>query len=145
MVSGGSGPGVTSLGAIVINAAGERFADESMGPSEFGAFVLAQPGGWAIELYDEAMHAQVMRLGPYREAVERGCVIAAPDVASLAAAFDLPAEAVSRTLAAYHDAHCPTRSAARRAVRSCHPTAPPKSPGRWPIRRAACRSMPAPA
>ncbi len=101
------GPGVTSLGAIVINAAGERFANESMGPSEFGAFVLAQPGGWAVELYDEAMHAQILRLGPYREAVERGCVIAAPDVASLAAAFGLPAEAVTRTLAAYHDASLP--------------------------------------
>jgi fumarate reductase flavoprotein subunit len=97
------GPGLTSLGAIVVNARGERFADESMGPSEFGAFVLAQPGGWAVEVYDEAMHQTAMRLGPYREAVARGCVIEAADIATLAAAFGLPNAALGAVLAAYHD------------------------------------------
>ena len=101
------GPGVTSLGAVVLNARGERFADESMGPSEFGAFVLAQPGGWAIELFDEAMHEGMLRLGSYREAVERGCIVAAADLDSLAAAFGLPAAAVARTMATYHDDDAP--------------------------------------
>ena len=101
------GPGVTSLGAIVLNARGERFADESMGPSEFGAFVLAQPGGWAIELFDEAMHAEMLRLGSYRDVVERGRVVTATDLPSLAAAFGLPAATLARTLAAYHDGATP--------------------------------------
>ncbi|WP_158743719.1 FAD-dependent oxidoreductase [Acidisphaera sp. L21] len=98
------GPGLTSLGAIVVNARGERFADESMGPSEFGAFVLAQPGGWAVEVFDEAMHQSAMSMGPYRETVARGCVVKAVDAAALAAAFGLPETALSATLAAYHDA-----------------------------------------
>jgi fumarate reductase flavoprotein subunit len=103
------GPGLTSLGAIVVNARGERFADEAMGPSEFGAFVLAQPGGQAVELFDTAMDAAAMRLGPYRESVARGCVLAAPDAAALAALFDLPATTLAATLASYNEAAAANR------------------------------------
>jgi fumarate reductase flavoprotein subunit len=98
------GPGLTSLGAIVVNAHGERFADEAMGPSEFGAFVLAQPGGCAVELFDTAMHDTAMRLGPYRESVARGCVLKADDAAGLATLFDLPAATLADTLAGYNAA-----------------------------------------
>jgi fumarate reductase flavoprotein subunit len=96
------GPGLTSMGAIVLNAEGRRFSDESMGPSEFGAFVLAQPGGWAVEVFDAAMHAAALRLGSYRDSVDRGNVLAAATDAELADQFGLPPETLSRTIADYN-------------------------------------------
>ena len=96
------GPGLTSFGAIVVNAAGERFADESMGPSEFGAYVLSQPGGWAVEVFDRRIHEAGLRLSSYREVVERGAVMEAATVAELAVLCGLPAFAVERTVATYH-------------------------------------------
>ena len=95
------GPGLTSFGAIVVNARGERFADESMGPSEFGAFVLAQPGGSAVELFDGRIHDAALRLSSYREVVERGQVLAAPTLEALAALFDLPEAALAATMRTY--------------------------------------------
>jgi fumarate reductase flavoprotein subunit len=98
------GAGVTSLGAIVVNAHGERFADESMGPSEWGAFVLAQPGGWAIEVFDERMHQAMLPIGSYRDSLARGCIVAAETVEDLAGEFGLPPRALSRTLIDYNRA-----------------------------------------
>lgn len=95
------GPGLTSFGAIVLNNDGQRFADESMGPSEFGAFVLAQPGGTAIEVFDARIHAEADQLSTYRATFARGLVIEAADAPALAAAFDLPAAAVQASLDEY--------------------------------------------
>ena len=95
------GPGLTSFGAIVLNNDGQRFADESMGPSEFGAFVLAQPGGTAIEVFDGRIHAEADQLSTYRATFARGLVIQAEDAAALAGAFDLPADAVRESLEGY--------------------------------------------
>lgn len=94
------GPGLTSFGAIVVNDRGERFADESMGPSEFGAHVLAQPGGTAVELFDDRIHAAAQQLSTYRAVVARG-LVAEGDADAIAAAFGLPEPALRATLAAY--------------------------------------------
>ncbi len=95
------GPGLTSFGAIVVNDHGERFADESMGPSEFGAFVLAQPGGTAVEVFDDRIHEAAWELSTYRATFERGLVVQAADAGGIAAAFGLPAAALAATLDAY--------------------------------------------
>jgi fumarate reductase flavoprotein subunit len=98
------GPGLTSLGAIVVNSNGLRFGDESMGPSEWGAHVLAQPGGTAVEIFDETMHAAMSAIGSYRDSVARGCVKSAAMIDDLAALFALPPNALAATVAAYNDA-----------------------------------------
>ncbi len=95
------GPGLTSFGAMLVNARGERFADESMGPSEFGAFVLAQPGGTAIEIFDGRIHEEGRQLSTYRACLARGVVVERVDEAGLAAAFRLPPEALHRSLLDY--------------------------------------------
>ena len=99
--AGRLGPGLTSYGAIVVNAAGVRFADEAMGPSEFGAHVLAQAGGTAVEVFDGRIHAAALELKTYRDAYAQGHVVVAADAAALAAAFGLPGDAVAATLAGY--------------------------------------------
>src|SRR5690606_7647282 len=40
-------------GAVLVNGVGERFGDETVGYSEFGARTLAQPGGVAWMVFDE--------------------------------------------------------------------------------------------
>ena len=99
--SGRLGPGLTSFGAIVVNNEGHRFADESMGPSEFGAFVLAQPGATAIEIFDHRIHQAALQLSTYRAVHARNLVIEAPTPAALAEAFNLPPETLAETLATW--------------------------------------------
>ena len=93
------GPGLGSFGAIVVNAGGRRFADETASPSSFAAPVLAQPGGWAVELFDEQAHQAALRFGPYREAMEQGATRSASTIEGLAALFGLPVDALADTLA----------------------------------------------
>ena len=99
--SGRLGPGLTSFGAVVVNMRGERFADEAMGPSEFGACVLAQPGGVAIELFDERIHASAQDLSTYRAVFASGAVSVTDTLSEMAAAFGLPTGALERTMAEY--------------------------------------------
>ncbi len=95
------GPGLTSYGAIVVNALGHRFADESMGPSEFGAHVLAQPGRSAVELFDQRIHEAALQLSSYRAAWERGVVLTAATATGLADQFGLLASALEQTMETY--------------------------------------------
>lgn len=99
--SGRLGPGLTSFGAVVVNLRGERFADEAMGPSEFGACVLAQPGGVAIELFDGRIHDRAQELSTYRAVFASGVVITTDTLTEMATAFDIPAGALERTMAQY--------------------------------------------
>ena len=99
--TGRLGPGLTSYGAIVVNALGQRFADESMGPSEFGACVLAQPGRCAVELFDRRIHEQAMGLSTYLAVFATGAVATAETLADVADAFGLPPAALEQTMADY--------------------------------------------
>jgi len=71
------------LGAILLNREGERFVDEAIGPSELAAVVLAQPGGRALEVFDQRIHEAAISQGPYREAWEAGEVKVVNDLAEL--------------------------------------------------------------
>jgi len=71
------------LGAILLNREGKRFVDEAIGPSELAAVVLAQPGGRALEVYDQRIHEAAISQGPYREAWEAGEVKVVDDLAEL--------------------------------------------------------------
>lgn len=122
--SGRLGPGLTSFGAVVVNMRGERFADEAMGPSEFGASVLAQPGGIAIELFDQRIHARAQDLSTYRAVFASGAVLAADTLTEMAAAFDVPAGALERTVAQYRASVAGAPDAFGRTV-ALHPLKPP--------------------
>ncbi len=93
------GPGLGSFGAIVVNAAGRRFADETMSPSSFAAHVLAQPGGWAVELFDAEADRAARRFGPYHEWAEAGGLCRAETPDALAARLGLPETALTETVA----------------------------------------------
>ncbi|MFT8244861.1 FAD-dependent oxidoreductase [Roseomonas sp. BN140053] len=86
-------------GGVQVNAAGARFADESRGYSEQAAAVLEQPGGLAWTLFDARIAAVARQFEDFRQAEAIGAVLAAEDLAGLAAATRLPAEALAATLA----------------------------------------------
>jgi fumarate reductase flavoprotein subunit len=104
------GAALPALGAVMVNRLGRRFVDETIGPSELTGHLLAQPGGWALEVWDDAAQAAALGGGPFRRAVGLGVVGTCADVAALAARFGLPEAALAATLAAA--AHCAGEGAA---------------------------------
>jgi fumarate reductase flavoprotein subunit len=95
------GGALPALGAILVNRRGERFADETMGPSELAPRIWAEPGGVAVEIWDGAAQQAALAGGPFRAAVEAGAVRRFEDAAMLAAAFGLPPAALAATLAVH--------------------------------------------
>jgi fumarate reductase flavoprotein subunit len=69
------GMSLPSLGAILVNRDGKRFASADVNPSALAALVLAQPGGVALEVFDQRIHDIALRGGPYREALAAGAVV----------------------------------------------------------------------
>ncbi|MET0680229.1 MAG: FAD-binding protein [Burkholderiales bacterium] len=94
------GMALPPLGAIMLNRDGERFVREDVGPSALAAFVLRQPGGRVLELYDRRIHDAVSSQGAYRDAYEAGKVMIASDVESLAQTTGVPRERLEAALAA---------------------------------------------
>lgn len=119
------GMGLPLLGSFIVNARGERFVREDVGPSELASFVLGQPGGRAVEIFDARCHEAAGRQGPYQQAVAAGAVQPAPDLATLAARFDLPPATLEATFADYDAAVRGVRADPLGRTRFGPPLAPP--------------------
>jgi fumarate reductase flavoprotein subunit len=87
-------------GAILVNAAGRRFGDETSGYSEFGHQVLAQPGGTAVLVLDQRIHDACLVFDDFEQTVAAGAVRWADDAAALAGAFGLDPVALVETIEA---------------------------------------------
>jgi fumarate reductase flavoprotein subunit len=92
------GLGLTTLGAIMVDRNGQRFVREDLGPSELAAFVLATPGGRAVEVYDQRIHDAAVSMGAYRDVVARGLARTAATARELAGSLDLPADPFVATI-----------------------------------------------
>ncbi|MQA85831.1 MAG: FAD-binding protein [Streptosporangiales bacterium] len=86
-------------GAVMVNARGERFGDETCGYSEYAAMLAAQPNshGWIV--LDRRIHDACLPFQDFRDTVESGALSWADDVAGLASAARLDAERLAATLA----------------------------------------------
>lgn len=87
-----------TAGGIQVNARGERFSNEHLGCSEQCLPVLLQPGHVAWNVYDERLHRLGMASEDYRGAVDGGAVRTATTPGELAAACELPVDALTRTV-----------------------------------------------
>src|SRR6185369_5537020 len=67
-------------GAIQVNSEGRRFHDETQGYSEAAVKVLAQPGGIAWDIFDDALLAFAQQFPDFREAQAAGAVRSAAEV-----------------------------------------------------------------
>lgn len=81
-------------GGFQVNAAGERFSNEALGYSEQAVQVVAQPGRFAWDIYDERLHKLMLEFDDYRNAVEARAIVSAPDLTELARLTALPAAAL---------------------------------------------------
>jgi fumarate reductase flavoprotein subunit len=118
------GGALPALGAALLNRRGERFVDETMGPSELAPRIWAEPGGEAVEVWDGRAQAAAMAGGPFRAAVAAGAVRRFEDARALAAGFGLPEEAVMATLAAHGRGADAFGRAARRVLEPPYFAAP---------------------
>ncbi|GLH77270.1 fumarate reductase flavoprotein subunit [Bradyrhizobium sp. SSBR45G] len=84
-------------GGFQVNARGERFSNEASGYSEQAANVLAQPDGIAWTIFDARIAGIAAQFEDFRNAVSHGAVLEADDVAGLAAAMRVPADALAAT------------------------------------------------
>ena len=84
-------------GGFQVNAAGERFSNEALGYSEQAVQVVAQPGRFAWDIYDERLHKLMLEFDDYRDAVQARAIVSAPDLTELARLTALPAAALRAT------------------------------------------------
>ncbi|QIG39779.1 FAD-dependent oxidoreductase [Microbacterium sp. 4R-513] len=95
------------LGGILVNAHGERFADESESYKVLGSAVLDQPRRMAFQIFDarvRALSRPGVPLSDMDRIEELGHLHSAPTVAALAHALGIPADALEQTIARYNDA-----------------------------------------
>jgi len=85
-------------GGIQVNASGERFSNEHDGYSEQCVRVLAQPGRFAWNIFDERLHGLGMEFPDYRAAAAAGAIKSAPTLESLASQTGLPGEGLKATI-----------------------------------------------
>jgi fumarate reductase flavoprotein subunit len=88
---------VISLGGYQVNTRGQRFVNEDHGYSEHALDVLAQPGGVAVELFDERIYKVVEPYEDFQKCVEMGAVKRGDSIEAIAAAFGLDADALRAT------------------------------------------------
>ena len=87
-------------GGIQVNAAGQRFHDETLGYSEAAVQVLNQPGGIAWNIFDAPLLALARSFPDFVEAQNAGALKSAPDLASLAQLLGCDTAVLRTTLAA---------------------------------------------
>ena len=90
---------VITLGGFQVNAEGRRFSDESLGYSEHAETILAQPGGFAWNIYDARCEEAAIPFADYKEMQRLGAIKEAASVEDLAAVTSLPPDALRATMA----------------------------------------------
>jgi fumarate reductase flavoprotein subunit len=85
-------------GGVQINTQGQRFHDETQGYSEAAVHVLAQAGGVAWNVFDDALLAFAQDFPDFVAAQSAGAVQHAADVAALAQLIGCPPQALQATL-----------------------------------------------
>jgi fumarate reductase flavoprotein subunit len=91
-------------GGIVVNDQARRFADESLGYSEFAESILSQDGGHGWLIFDKRIDELCRVFADHDRLTSTGAVRWAEDIAGLAQVTGLPESALSSTLQDIQDA-----------------------------------------
>lgn len=92
-------------GAIAVNNAGRRFADESISYKVLGEICLAQPGSFAFQIFDQTMMDQSQpqpNSNDLAGAFAAGLVKSGPTIRSLAEQVGIDADTLEATVARYN-------------------------------------------
>jgi fumarate reductase flavoprotein subunit len=85
-------------GGIQVNAEGRRFWNEHQGYSEASQHVIAQPGRFAWNVYDQRLHDLGMTFPDYAELCKAGAIREGFTASALAAQLQVPVGALADTL-----------------------------------------------
>ena len=85
-------------GGIQVNTRGARFWNEHEGYSEASQHVIAQPGGFAWNVYDERLHQLGMTFPDYANLFKTGAMKCAETLGGLASQMHVPQEALVSTV-----------------------------------------------
>ena len=85
-------------GGIQVNAAGQRFWNEHEGYSEASQHVIAQPGGFAWNVYDARLHQLGLTFPDYAELFKTGAIKCAETLGGLASQMQVPQDALVATV-----------------------------------------------
>ena len=94
------------LGAILVNARGERFTDESESYKVSGSAVLSQPGRMAHQVFDSVVRARSrpgVPLSDMERIEELGHLVSAPTLAGLEDELGIPGGRLERTVGEYNE------------------------------------------
>lgn len=96
---------VVMNGGVLVNAAGERFGNESKGYSEFAIDVLRQPDGVAYEIFDERIYKRLTgEFDDFDRADDLGAYKRADSLQALADRLGCTPDSTVATVTAYNDA-----------------------------------------
>lgn len=85
-------------GGVLVNVDGHRFGDETVGYSEFGPAVVAQPDQTAWAIFDERIDGLLTDFKDYHDLVDQGAVRWCDDPGEVAAATGIPESVVAALL-----------------------------------------------
>ncbi|HEX4326503.1 MAG TPA: FAD-dependent oxidoreductase [Burkholderiales bacterium] len=85
-------------GGIQVNAQGLRFWNEHQGYSEASQHVIAQPGRFAWNVYDQRLHDFAMSFPDYVQLCKAGAIREAYSASALASQLQLPVRTLEETL-----------------------------------------------
>lgn len=95
-------PEMPFLGAIIVNANGERFDREDQGYSELAAVLLRQPRGVGICIFDQRIHDALASTNHFKDSIAAGALRQAASLDALAAAFRIDPARLRATFDAYY-------------------------------------------
>jgi fumarate reductase flavoprotein subunit len=95
-------PPVLNEGGIAVNSSGKRFVNERQDYSALASIYRQQPGHVAFFIWDQRIQHMVEDVFVMQQAMARGGIVCANSTAEIAAAYELPAVVLSRTLARYN-------------------------------------------
>jgi fumarate reductase flavoprotein subunit len=85
-------------GGFLVDSNGDRFGDETVGYSEFGARVVGRPGGIAWAIFDERVHEACLPFKDYQDIIAAGALVRYDDAEQLADGIGIPADRFIATL-----------------------------------------------
>ncbi len=86
-------------GGFLVNDAGQRFGDETVGYSEYAREVIRQPGGQAVLVFDQRVHDACLVFEDFRETVSSGSLRWAESTAELADLVRVDSAGLAETFA----------------------------------------------
>lgn len=131
-------------GAVIVNALGRRFVDESLDYKSLGRAVLSQPGGLAFQVFDSRVRATSRRgvaLKDIETLEDLGHIHRADSLQELAITAGIDADALTSTVADYNAAVAGRQPDDQGRTSLCHGAGTPEPINAAPFYAYPCKTL----